>query len=165
MSLTMTAHLKLSSVCLVSRMCFSKVVFPEPRNPQSRVTGTRPSPDPAYTWHHITLLQFGGRIIIMIFSQFPLHPLPYWPVPVSMFLSVCDATRSSQYSVWRWSQARAGRSMRRVLSRLARCTAAGLLILITTLYRALVAQRSTTEKYTMRKESRCILYSLHKIRN
>merc|ERR1719464_269439 len=41
MSLTMTAHLNSSSSCFVSRMCFRRVVFPEPRNPQSRVTGTR----------------------------------------------------------------------------------------------------------------------------
>ena len=39
MSLTMTAHLNSSSECLDSRMCFNNVVFPEPRNPQSRVTG------------------------------------------------------------------------------------------------------------------------------
>ena len=41
MSLTMTAHLNSSSSCFVSRMCFRRVVLPEPRNPQSRVTGTR----------------------------------------------------------------------------------------------------------------------------
>ena len=40
MSLTMTAQLKSSSECLVSRICFKSVVLPAPRNPQSRVTGT-----------------------------------------------------------------------------------------------------------------------------
>merc|ERR1719320_11060 len=48
MSLTMTAHLKSSSACLVSRICLSKVVFPAPRNPQSRDTGTG-STVPAFT--------------------------------------------------------------------------------------------------------------------
>ena len=41
MSLTMTAHLKPSSECFVSNTCFSKVVLPAPRNPQSKVTGSR----------------------------------------------------------------------------------------------------------------------------
>ena len=44
-SLTITAHLKPSSECLVSRTCFSKVVFPAPRNPHNRDTGRRSSPD------------------------------------------------------------------------------------------------------------------------
>ena len=43
MSFTMTAHLKFSSSCLVSRMCFIMVVLPAPRNPHSRDTGTRSS--------------------------------------------------------------------------------------------------------------------------
>ena len=43
MSLTMTAHLKFSSECLVSRMCFNKVVLPAPRKPQSKETGRRSS--------------------------------------------------------------------------------------------------------------------------
>ena len=41
MSLTMTAHLKSSVACLVSKMCLSKVVLPAPRKPQRRVTGNR----------------------------------------------------------------------------------------------------------------------------
>lgn len=41
MSLTMTAHLKFSSACLVSNICLSKVVLPAPRNPQSKETGNR----------------------------------------------------------------------------------------------------------------------------
>ena len=49
MSLTMTAHLKPSSVCLVSSTCFSKVVLPAPRNPQRSETGRRSSAaDPSY---------------------------------------------------------------------------------------------------------------------
>ena len=45
-SLTITAHLKPSSECFVSRTCFSKVVFPAPRNPHNRDTGRRSSPAP-----------------------------------------------------------------------------------------------------------------------
>ena len=44
MSFTMTAHLKFVSSCLFSRMNLSKVVLPEPRKPQRRVTGIRLSP-------------------------------------------------------------------------------------------------------------------------
>ena len=43
MSLTMTAHLNSSSECFVSKTCFSNVVFPAPRKPQSRETGKRVS--------------------------------------------------------------------------------------------------------------------------
>ena len=39
MSLTMTAHLKSSLACLVSKICLSRVVLPAPRNPHRRVTG------------------------------------------------------------------------------------------------------------------------------
>ena len=45
-SLTITAHLKPSSECFVSRTCFSKVVFPAPRNPHNNDTGRRSSPVP-----------------------------------------------------------------------------------------------------------------------
>ena len=41
----MTAHLKPSSACLVSKTCLSKVVFPAPRNPQSKETGNKSSDD------------------------------------------------------------------------------------------------------------------------
>ena len=41
MSLTMTAHLNSSSECLVSKTCFNSVVFPAPRNPQSKEIGKR----------------------------------------------------------------------------------------------------------------------------
>ena len=47
MSLTMTAHLKSSSSCLVSRICFSRVVLPAPRKPQRSVMGTKSSPEAA----------------------------------------------------------------------------------------------------------------------
>ena len=40
MSLTMTAALKSSSECFDSRICFRSVVFPAPRNPHNKVTGT-----------------------------------------------------------------------------------------------------------------------------
>ena len=87
MSFTMTAHLNSSSVCLVSRMCLSKVVFPEPRNPQSRVTGIKPSADP--DWWTLTSHQMSKKIIKSLTVSSP-------PPPMFQFLvvhsSVCDAT-------------------------------------------------------------------------
>ena len=100
----MTAHLNSSSVCLVSRMCFSKVVFPEPRNPQSRVTGTRDC-----SWRHITIYKY--NINLAYTSSSP-------PAPMIQCVSnqyVMRVSKSTRGSV-RLKPVRERLRMRRILS-------------------------------------------------